>query len=81
MVKLKSIIKVPAIMIALAVMSACTTFGGGRSAKSGQSLSPKAQLYADYLSARYASNLNDAASRAEYFSKTFARRPEDLDLG
>jgi len=81
MVKLKSIIKVPAIMTALAVMSACTTFGGGRSAESGQSLSPKAQLYADYLSARYASNLNDSASRAEYFSKTFARRPEDLDLG
>ncbi len=81
MVKLKSIIKAPAFVIALAGISACTTTGGMNSADSGQSLSPKAQLYADYISARYANNLNDAASRADYFTKAFAKRPSDLELG
>jgi len=81
MVKLKSIIKAPAFVAALVVMSACTTTQVSRSAVNGQSLSPQAQLYADYLSARYASNLNDAAARVEYFSKAFAERPGDLSLG
>jgi len=81
MVKLKSSITTPILLSALVALSACTTTGGVRSAENGQSLSPKAQLYADYVSARYASKLNDAASRAEYFSKAFAMRPNDLSLG
>lgn len=81
MVKIKFLIRASALGIALAILPACTTTIGGSSAERGQSLSPKAQLYADYVSARYASNLNDAKSRSSYFSRAFARRPNDLDLG
>lgn len=81
MAKFNSIIKTPAFVVALAVLSACATTNASKSANNGQSLSPQAQLYADYVSARYASNLNDASARADYFSKAFARRPKDIDLG
>lgn len=81
MVKMNSLIKTSAFGIALVALSACATIVGGSSAERGQILSPKAQLYADYLSAHYANNLNDASSRAVYFSRAFARRPEDLELG
>ncbi|MCF6274598.1 MAG: hypothetical protein L3J05_02405, partial [Robiginitomaculum sp.] len=81
MVKIKSFMKAQALVLALVALSACATTLGGNSAERGQSLSPDAQLYADYVSARYASNLNDATSRSAYFSRAFARRPNDLDLG
>jgi len=78
---MNSLIKTPVIIIALATLSACATTIGGSSAERGQTLSPKAQLYADYVSARYASNLSDASSRSSYYSRAFARRPHDLELG
>lgn len=81
MAKMKSLIKTSALAIVLAALSACATTSRGSSAENGQALSPQAQLYADYVSARYASKLNDAASRSDYFSRAFARRPNDLDLG
>lgn len=90
MAKIKILNKVPAFLvmnvITVAALSAVTLSGcmsttGGRSAEYGQILSPKAQLYADYLSASYASGLGDAQGRADYFSRAFARRPDDLVLG
>ncbi len=81
MVIIKFFMKASALVLTLVALSGCATTMGGSSAERGQSLSPDAQLYADYVSARYASNLNDAASRSAYFSRAFARRPNDLDLG
>ncbi len=85
MVKINSLRKAPmsalVSVLVLVALSGCATTMGASSVERGQSLSPKAQLYADYVSARYASNLNDAASRSAYFSRAFARRPHDLDLG
>lgn len=81
MVKLNSLVKFPAFVLVFMVLSGCATTMGESSADRGQTLSPKAQLYADYVSARYAIELNDAAARSEYFSKAFARRPQDIELG
>jgi tetratricopeptide (TPR) repeat protein len=38
-------------------------------------------MYGDYLAASYASYLNDADARSNYYSRAFARKPGDLVLG
>ena len=65
---------------ALAVMTSCTT---APTAYYGDSsgLSPDAMMYGDYLAASYASYLNDADARSNYYSRAFARQPNDLVLG
>jgi len=65
----------------LFALSACTTIVAGNKVEMGEALSSDARLYADYVSASYAYNLGDAAGRSSYYSKAFARRPQDLDLG
>ena len=78
MLKIKTLL----FLAVMAALSACTTSSGvNLRSGSGATLSPTAQLYGDYLAASYASYLNDEHARSEYFSKAFARRPEDLKLG
>ena len=66
---------------AMSALTACSTTGGTSGQGSGAKLSPSARLYGDYLAASYASYLNDADARARYYSRAFALRPGDLDLG
>lgn len=66
----------------MAICTACSTSSGpGYSASNGNALSPSAMMYGDYLAASYASYLNDADARANYYSRAFARKPGDLVLG
>ena len=90
MVKLNTLIKGTNILVALIALvamvamgslSACMSTTGIHASKNGRDLSPDAQLYADYLSAGYANNLGDSSARSAYFSRAFARRPEDVGLG
>ncbi len=81
MVNFKSIIVALIAVLAFTALPACTTPGSVHATDNGRLLSPKAQLYADYISAHYASNLNDVEARSNYFSKAFASRPKDIDLG
>lgn len=69
--------------VALVALSACAT-AAPQSLRANQNtgdLSPSALMYGDYLAASYASYLNDANARANYYSRAFARKPEDLVLG
>ncbi|MBL4853266.1 MAG: tetratricopeptide repeat protein [Robiginitomaculum sp.] len=81
MAKIKFLIMPAALWFALFALSACTTIATNNKVDTGETLSPDARLYADYVSASYAYNLGDAAGRSSYYSKAFARRPQDLDLG
>ncbi len=57
--------------------SACATTG----LSAQDEATPGARLYGDYLAASYASYLNDAGARSTYYSRAFARTPQDLKLG
>lgn len=69
-----------------ALLAGCTTALGQREGTNsrpmnGKLYSPSARLYGDYLSASYADQLGDASARAQYYSRAFALKPEDLSLG
>ncbi len=81
MVKANFLCKFAVLGVGLFALSACTTLAKSQNAEAGQTLSPTAHLYADYVSASYAFNLGDAVGRSNYYSKAFDRRPQDLDLG
>ncbi|MBL4870661.1 MAG: tetratricopeptide repeat protein [Robiginitomaculum sp.] len=55
--------------------------GTNASPMNGNYYSPKAKLYGDYLAASYANHLGDANARAQYFSRAFALKHEDINLG
>jgi len=62
---------------ALAVLTSCTTptttsYGGSTAS------SQAATMYGDYLAASYASYVNDADARSNFYSRAFARQPGDL---
>jgi tetratricopeptide (TPR) repeat protein len=66
----------------MAACAACTTSTApSQNSMDGRDLSPSAMMYGDYLVASYASYLNDANARANFYSRAFARKPEDLVLG
>lgn len=76
MPKTKTILLAPAI----AILTSCTTpTTTNYSGSSG--LSSSAMMYGDYLAASYASHLNDADARSNYYSRAFSRQPNDLVLG
>ncbi len=81
MVKVQSLFKMSVLGITWLALSACTSISQTGGAKTGQTLSQDAQLYADYVSASYAYNIGDAQGRSRFYAKAFARRPQDLDLG
>ena len=64
----------------LLLCTACTTTTLQR-ADAPEAVSYSARLYGDYLAASYASYLNDAGARSNYYSRAFALSPDDLDLG
>jgi tetratricopeptide (TPR) repeat protein len=68
------------LVTAIAVLTACTT-SAPTNYSERMSLSPTAMIYGDYLAASYASYLNDADARSNYYSRAFARQPNDLVLG
>lgn len=63
------------------LLSTCASPGGKYTGLNGNSLSPSAQLYGDYLAASYAHHLGDAEARSTYYSRAFGRRAGDLSLG
>ena len=65
---------------AYAVLTSCSTPTASNYA-SVSDASPSAKMYGDYLAASYASYLNDADARSNYYSRAFARKPNDLVLG
>ncbi|PHR94405.1 MAG: hypothetical protein COA69_02070 [Robiginitomaculum sp.] len=70
---------------AAALLGGCVTpIGGGKEAGNvvrGNTLSPKALLFGDYLAASYANNIGDAHERARYYTHAFSLKPQDLTLG
>ena len=56
----------------------CTT---PNAVPSGAEISGEAKLYADFLAGTYASNVSDFDARADYYSRAFARAPEDMFIG
>ncbi|WP_169331778.1 tetratricopeptide repeat protein [Robiginitomaculum antarcticum] len=42
---------------------------------------PEAKLFGDYLSGKYADNIEDAQARSKFFSAAFARDPKNAQLG
>jgi tetratricopeptide (TPR) repeat protein len=64
---------------ALFLCAACTTTT--ETASEPVEVSVSARLYGDYLAASYASYLNDAGARSNYYSRAFAMSPADLELG
>lgn len=42
---------------------------------------PEAQLYADYLSGKFADQMEDAQARSKFFSAAFARDAKNIELG
>lgn len=65
---------------AFAVLTSCTT-STSPSYSGGSDRSQSATMYGDYLAASYASYVNDADARSNFFSRAFARQPGDLVLG
>ena len=69
----------------LSTLPGCASTSGGEGqssySRNGNIISPSARLYGDYVAASYANHLGDAHSRAAYYSRAFARKPEDLILG
>jgi len=65
---------------AFAVLTSCTTSTTTNYAGSTGS-SQTATMYGDYLAASYASYVNDADARSNFYSRAFARQPGDLVLG
>jgi len=66
------------LLISVAFLSACTT---PSAVPSGSTLSGDAKLFADFLAGTYASNVSDFDARANYYSRAFARAPEDMFIG
>lgn len=73
-------IKTLVLAAAIAVLTSCTT-SAPTNYSNNSGLSPSALMYGDYLAASYASYLNDAEARSNYYSRAFARQPNDLVLG
>ena len=61
------------------LLAACAT--APTSVPSGDDLSGEAKLFADFLAGTYASNVEDAEARAAYYSRAFARAPDDPFIG
>ncbi|PHR59101.1 MAG: hypothetical protein COA43_09605 [Robiginitomaculum sp.] len=69
---------------AVALLAACTATMGAKAPSSqngNTSQTAKARLYGDYLAASYAHQLGDSRARSEYYSRAFARVPDDIKLG
>ena len=66
------------LLVSTLLLTACASVpvasGGGES-------SEEAKLFADFLAGTYASNVEDASARASYYSRAFARAPEDPFIG
>ena len=65
------------------LLSAClvTACASTSTVPSGSELSSEAKLFADFLAGTYASNVEDASARSSYYSRAFARAPEDPFIG
>ncbi len=62
------------------IISGCANAAGPQHFNSMDS-PPEAKLYADYLSGKYADQMEDAQARSKYFSSAFARDSENVELG